>query len=71
MKGKESREPKSGIARLVAVLMLADGQRAEALRLLDLSSQLYGPSTLRGHASAEKAKLLRESIGAANAPGIE
>ena len=29
-------------ARLVASLMLADGQRAEALRLLDLSSQLYG-----------------------------
>jgi tetratricopeptide (TPR) repeat protein len=58
-------------ARLVAVLMLADGQRAEALRLLDLSSQLYGLSTPRGHASAEKAKLLRESIGAANALGIE
>ncbi|MBW2714775.1 MAG: hypothetical protein JRD03_01785 [Deltaproteobacteria bacterium] len=58
-------------ARLVAVLMLADGQRAEALRLLDLSSQLYGPSTPRGHASAEKAKLLRESMGAANASGID
>jgi hypothetical protein len=51
--------------------MLADGQRTEALRLLDLSSQLYGPSTPRGHATAEKAKMLKESMGAANAPGIE
>jgi len=58
-------------ARLVAALMLADGQRAEALRLLDLSSQLYGPSTPRGHASAEKAIRLRESIGAASAAGFE
>jgi hypothetical protein len=58
-------------ARLVAALMLADGQRAEALRLLDLSSQLYGPSTPRGRASAEKAGMLKESMGAANAPGIE
>ena len=52
-------------ARLVAALMLADGQRAEALRLLDLSSQLYGPSTPRGRVSAEKAKLLKESMEAA------
>jgi hypothetical protein len=58
-------------ARLVAVLMLADGQRAEALRLLDLSSQLYGPSTPRGRVSADSAKRLRESIGAANAPRNE
>jgi tetratricopeptide (TPR) repeat protein len=58
-------------ARLVGALMLADGQRAEALRLLDLSSQLYGPSTPRGRASAEKVKTLKESMGAANAPGIE
>ena len=58
-------------ARLVAALMLADGQRAEAVRLLDLSSQLYGPSTLRGQASAEKARMLKESIRAANAAGVE
>ncbi len=58
-------------ARLVAALMLEDGQRAEALRLLELSSQLYGPSTPRGLASAEKAKMLKESIGAANAAGTE
>ena len=58
-------------ARLVGALMLADGQRAEALRLLDLSSQLYGPSTPRGQASAEKARMLRESMGAANAPMTE
>ena len=58
-------------ARLVAALMLEDGQRAEALRLLDLSSQLYGPSTPRGLASAEEAKMLKESIGAANAAGVE
>jgi tetratricopeptide (TPR) repeat protein len=59
------------VARLVAALMLEDGQRAEALRLLDLSSQLYGPSTPRGQASAEKAKMLRESMGAASASGVE
>jgi hypothetical protein len=58
-------------ARLMAFLMLADGQRDEALRLFDLSSQLYGPSTPRGRASAEKAKMLKESMGAANAPGFE
>ena len=58
-------------ARLVAALMLEDGQRAEALRLLELSSQLYGPSTPRGQSSAEKAKRLRESMEAANASGIE
>ncbi len=58
-------------ARLVAALMLEDGQRVEALRLLELSSQLYGSSTPRGLASAEQAKMLKESIGAANAAGIE
>jgi hypothetical protein len=58
-------------ARLVGALMLVDGQRAEALRLLELSSQLYGSSTPRGRASAEKVKMLKESMGAANAPGIE
>jgi hypothetical protein len=58
-------------ARLMAFLMLEDGQRAEALRLFDLSSQLYGPSTPRGRASADKAKVLKESMGAANAPGAE
>lgn len=51
-------------ARLVAALMLADSRRSEALRLLDLSSQLYGPSTPRGRATADKAKLLRESMEA-------
>jgi tetratricopeptide (TPR) repeat protein len=59
------------VARLVAALMLEDGQRVEALRLLDLSSQLYGPSTPRGRASAEKAKLLRESLAAADDSGAE
>jgi tetratricopeptide (TPR) repeat protein len=53
---------------LVASLMRADGQRAEAIRLFELSSQLYGSSTPRGHASAEKARMLREAMGAANAP---
>ena len=58
-------------AWLVASLMLEDGQRAEALRLFDLSSQLYGRSTPRGRESAEEARVLRESMGAANTPVIE
>jgi hypothetical protein len=58
-------------ARLVAALMLADGQRAEAIRLFDLSSQLYGPSTPRGQTSAEKAKILKVSMESATAPGAE
>jgi hypothetical protein len=52
-------------AWLVASLMREDGQWAEAIRLFDLSSQLYGPSTPRGQASAEKAKVLKESSEAA------
>jgi tetratricopeptide (TPR) repeat protein len=55
-------------AWLVASLMRADGQRADAIRLFELSSQLYGSSTPRGHASAEKARALRETMGAANTP---
>jgi hypothetical protein len=51
--------------------MREDGQQAEAIRLFDLSSQLYGSSTPRGQASAEKARVLRESMGAANAPMTE
>jgi hypothetical protein len=58
-------------ARLVAAFMLADGQRAEAFRLLDLSSQLYGPSTPRGRVSAEKAKMLKRSMEATTAPMTE
>ncbi len=58
-------------AWLVASLMLEDGQRAEALRLFDLSSQLYGRSTPRGRKSAEAARILGESMGAANTPEIE
>ena len=58
-------------ARLVAALMLEDGQRAEALRLLDLSSQLYGPSTPRGRSSAEKAQMLKRSMEATTAPVTE
>ncbi len=52
-------------AWLVASLMREDGQWAEAIRLFDLSSQLYGPATPRGQASAEKAKVLKESTEAA------
>jgi tetratricopeptide (TPR) repeat protein len=58
-------------AQLVAGLMLSDGQRVEALRLLDLASQLYGRLTPRGRESSEKAQALRESMGAANTPAIE
>jgi hypothetical protein len=58
-------------AWLVAALMLADGQRAEAIRLFDLSSQLYGPSTPRGQTAAEKAKTLKGSMESATAPGAE
>jgi tetratricopeptide (TPR) repeat protein len=58
-------------AQIVAGLMLSDGQRVEALRLLDLATQLYGRLTPRGRDSAEKAQALRESLGPANAPTIE
>jgi len=58
-------------ARLAAALMLADGQRTEALRLLDLSSQLYGPSTPRGQAAAEKASRLRGSLEGVDASASE
>jgi hypothetical protein len=51
--------------------MLEDGQRVEAIRLFDLSSQLYGRLTPRGRESAEKARALRESMGAASPPVIE
>lgn len=59
------------VARLAAALMLADGQRTEALRLLDLSSQLYGPSTPRGQAAAEKASRLRGSLEGVDASASE
>jgi len=58
-------------AWLVASLMRENGQPADAVRLFELSSQLYGPSTLRGQASAEKATMLKGSLGAANAPDVE
>jgi hypothetical protein len=51
-------------ARLVAALMLADARREEALRLLDLSSQLYGADTPRGRQTAEQVELLRNSLQA-------
>ncbi len=58
-------------ARFVAALMLANGERAEALRLLDLSSRLYGPSTPRGLASAEQARQLRDSMESASPPASD
>ena len=58
-------------AWLVASLMLEDGQRIEAIRLFDLSSQLYGRLTPRGRESAEKARALRESMGAASPAASE
>ena len=51
-------------ARLVAALMLADARREEALRLLDLSSQLYGADTARGRQTAEQVEMLRRSLEA-------
>ncbi len=58
-------------AWLVASLMRENGQPADAVRLFELSSQLYGPSTPRGQASAEKATMLKGSLGAANATDVE
>jgi tetratricopeptide (TPR) repeat protein len=58
-------------AWLVASLMLEDGQRVEAIRLFDLASQLYGRLTPRGRESADRARALRESMGAASPPAIE
>ena len=51
-------------ARLVAALMLADARREEALRLLNLSSQLYGLDTPRGRETAEQVEMLRSSLAA-------
>jgi hypothetical protein len=51
-------------ARLVAALMLADARREEALRLLNLSSQLYGVDTPRGRETAKQVERLRISLGA-------
>ena len=59
------------VARLVAVLMLADGRRAEALQLLELSSQLYGESSLRGRETTEQADLLRSALAGAAAVSPE
>jgi len=58
-------------AWLLGYLMLEDGQRVDAIRLFDLAGQLYGRLTPRGRESLEKARRLRESLGAANAPAIE
>jgi hypothetical protein len=51
-------------ARLVAAVMLADAHREEALRLLKLSSQLYGVDSPRGRETAAQAELLRSSLEA-------
>jgi tetratricopeptide (TPR) repeat protein len=51
-------------ARMVAALMLADARREQALRLLDLSSQLYGADTPRGRQTAAQAEMLRNSLEA-------
>jgi hypothetical protein len=58
------------VARLVAVLTLADGRRTEALLLLKLSSQLYGESSPRGRETAEQAHQLSRALedAAAAAP---
>jgi hypothetical protein len=42
--------------------MLADARREEALRLLDLSSQLYGADTARGRQTAEQVEMLRKAL---------
>jgi hypothetical protein len=56
------------VARLVAVLMIADGRRSEALPLLKLSSQLYGETNPRGREVAEEARLLENALDGAAAP---
>jgi hypothetical protein len=55
------------VARLVAVLTLADGRRADALALLKLSSQLYGESSPRGRETAEQARQLSHALEGAAA----
>jgi tetratricopeptide (TPR) repeat protein len=50
------------VARMVAALMLADARREEALRLLGLSSQLYGADTARGRQTAEQVEMLRKAL---------
>jgi len=49
-------------ARVVAVLMIADGRRSEALRLLELASQLYGEDTVAGKQATAEADVLRQQL---------
>lgn len=49
-------------SRVVAILMLADQRRAEALMMLELASDLYGRRTPRGRETAQRADLLRSAL---------
>jgi tetratricopeptide (TPR) repeat protein len=50
------------VSRIVAVLMLSDGRRVEALSLLETAAELYGRGTKRGRETAEHAEALRQSL---------
>jgi hypothetical protein len=50
------------VSRIVAVLMLSDGRRVEALSLLETAAQLYGKGSQRGEETAEHAEPLRRAL---------
>jgi hypothetical protein len=50
------------VARFLAVLMLSDGRRYEALVLFETASQLYGPTTAHGRQSGRLADVLRAEL---------
>jgi tetratricopeptide (TPR) repeat protein len=50
------------VSRIVAGLMLSDGRRVEAIRLLETAAQLYGPGSERGRETAEYAEALRRAL---------
>ncbi len=50
------------VGRFLARLLVADGRRVEAMMLLDLVAQLYGPRTPRGQAARAAARRLEAEI---------
>ncbi len=50
------------VSVFLAQLLVADGRRAEAMMLLDLAAQLYGPRSGRGRAVAASARSLERAV---------
>ncbi|MDJ0849445.1 MAG: tetratricopeptide repeat protein [Myxococcota bacterium] len=50
------------VGLFLARLLVADGRRVEAMMLLDLAAQLYGPRTARGQSAAAAARRLEAHL---------